>query len=186
MTEVYISVDVETDGPIPGPHSMLSIGAAAFTADGTMLSTFSANLYPMEGSLPDPSTAKWWLSQPEAWAEVNKDRQEPAKVMIEFNRWCNQQPGKPVFVAYPAGFDFTFVYWYLMKFVGHSAFAMNALDMKSFAMAVTQSTFTESRQNNWPKHWFSDDKHSHVAVEDAIEQGRIFCKMLKQNKGCRP
>ena len=27
--EVYVSVDVETDGPIPGPHSMLSLGAVA-------------------------------------------------------------------------------------------------------------------------------------------------------------
>jgi DNA polymerase III alpha subunit (gram-positive type) len=180
--EIYISVDVETDGPIPGPHSMLSIGAAAFTKDGDMLSTFSRNLYPMEGSSPDPSTAKWWMSQPEALAEVNRDREEPKKVMLEFNRWCNTQPGKPVFVAYPAGFDFTFVYWYLMKFVGHSAFAMNALDMKSFAMAVTGSTFTDSRTSKWPKHWMVDEAHSHIAVEDAIEQGKIFCKMLKSSR----
>ena len=44
MTELYISTDVETDGPIPGPHSMLSIGSAAYTADKKILSTFSANL----------------------------------------------------------------------------------------------------------------------------------------------
>ena len=31
MNEIYISTDVETDGPIPGPHSMLSIGSAAYT-----------------------------------------------------------------------------------------------------------------------------------------------------------
>jgi len=24
MSEIYVSTDVETDGPIPGPHSMLS------------------------------------------------------------------------------------------------------------------------------------------------------------------
>ena len=35
--EVYFSTDVETDGPIPGPHSMLSFGSAAYTADGTLL-----------------------------------------------------------------------------------------------------------------------------------------------------
>jgi hypothetical protein len=29
MQEIYISTDIEADGPIPGPHSMLSIGAAA-------------------------------------------------------------------------------------------------------------------------------------------------------------
>ena len=29
MAEIYISTDVETDGPIPGPHSMLSLASAA-------------------------------------------------------------------------------------------------------------------------------------------------------------
>lgn len=59
---------------------------------------------------------------------------------------------------------------------------MNALDMKSFAMAVTGSTFTDSKTRNWPKIWISDDQLSHVAVEDAIAQGRIFCKMLKASR----
>lgn len=53
---------------------------------------------------------------------------------------------------------------------------MNALDMKSFAMAVTGSTFTHSKTRNWPKIWISDDQLSHVAVEDAIAQGRIFAR----------
>src|SRR3569623_2310454 len=44
MTEVYISTDIETDGPIPGPHSMLSFGSAAFRADKSLLSAFTANL----------------------------------------------------------------------------------------------------------------------------------------------
>lgn len=179
MTEIYISVDIEADGPIPGPHSMLSLGAAAFTADGNMLSTFSANMYPMEGSKPDPDTAKWWLSQPEAWAEVCKDREEPSLVLPRFVNWVKAQPGKPVFVGYPAGFDFTFVYWYLIKYTGSSPFAMNALDMKTYAMAVLGTSFEDSRNRNFPKMWFGADKHSHVAVEDAIEQGRIFCKMLR-------
>ncbi len=33
MSEIYIGTDVETDGPIPGPHSMLSVGSAVYTAD---------------------------------------------------------------------------------------------------------------------------------------------------------
>ena len=44
MAEIYVSTDVEADGPIPGPHSMLSFGSAAFDAEGNQLSTFSANL----------------------------------------------------------------------------------------------------------------------------------------------
>ncbi|MBC7930275.1 MAG: exonuclease, partial [Rubrivivax sp.] len=29
LGEIYVSTDVETDGPIPGVYSMLSIGSAA-------------------------------------------------------------------------------------------------------------------------------------------------------------
>lgn len=180
--EIYISTDVETDGPIPGPHSMLSIGAAAFTEDGNLLSTFSANLLNLDGASPDPDTAKWWETQPEAWSAVMKDRQDPAIAMKNFNQWVIHQPGKPVFVGYPAGFDFMFTYWYLIKFCKVSPFSFSAIDMKTFAMAVLGTSYRESTKRNFPKHWFSADKHSHVAVEDAIEQGRIFCKMLRSSK----
>jgi len=33
MKELYFSTDIETDGPIPGPNSMLSFGVVALTAD---------------------------------------------------------------------------------------------------------------------------------------------------------
>lgn len=65
--EIYISTDVETDGPIPGPHSMLSLGSAAYTADKRLVSTFSANLETLEGASAQPKTAAWWTTQPEAW-----------------------------------------------------------------------------------------------------------------------
>jgi hypothetical protein len=44
MKEIYVSTDVESDGPIPGIHSMLSFASAAYFADKILLSTFSANL----------------------------------------------------------------------------------------------------------------------------------------------
>lgn len=44
MTEIYISTDIEADGRIPGPNSMLSLGSAAYTAQKKLLGTFSANL----------------------------------------------------------------------------------------------------------------------------------------------
>jgi hypothetical protein len=112
-------------------------------------------------------------------AEVNRDREEPVRVMKDFSQWVVHQPGKPVFVGYPAGFDFLFVYWYLIKFCGVSPFSFSAVDMKTYAMAVLGLPYRQSTKRNFPKSWFGGDKHSHVAVEDAIEQGKIFCKMLK-------
>ena len=58
MTEIYISTDVESDGPIPGPHSMLSLGSAAYTADKRLVSTFSVNLETLPGASAHPKTAE--------------------------------------------------------------------------------------------------------------------------------
>ena len=149
MNEIYISTDVETDGPIPGPHSMLSIGSAAYTADKVLVSTFSANLETLPGAQAHPKTAEWWATQPEAWAACRKDLEPPELAMARYVSWIKSLQGRPVFVAYPAGFDFTFVYWYLIKFVGESPFSHSALDIKSFAMAMLKTGY---RQTHEAKH----------------------------------
>jgi hypothetical protein len=185
MSEIYISTDVETDGPIPGPHSMLSIGSAAYTADKRLLSTFSANLETLPGASAHPQTAAWWATQPEAWAACRSELEAPEAAMKRYVDWVEALEGKPVFVAYPAGFDFLFVYWYLMRFVGRSPFSHSALDMKTFAMALLRRDYRASTKQNMPKHWFDDLPHSHVALDDAIEQGALFCNMLSENRQAR-
>lgn len=181
--EIYFSTDVETDGPIPGPNSMLSMGSAAFTAEGKLLGTFSANLDLLPGASGDPSTMDWWKTQPKAWAEARKDPRNPAEVMSDFTGWVESFSGSPVFVGYPATFDFMFVYWYLIYFTKRSPFSFSALDIKSFTMAELQSNFRESTKKNMPRRWFkATNKHSHVAVEDAIEQGQLFTAILSENR----
>jgi hypothetical protein len=182
MSEIYISTDVETDGPIPGPHSMLSFGSAAYTADKEIVSTFSANLETLPGAAPHPKTADWWATQPEAWAACRTNLETPEVAMRRYIAWIETLNAKPVFVAYPAGFDFLFIYWYLMRFVGDSPFSHSGLDMKSYAMAVLGTEYRETTKRNMPKQWFDKLPHTHVALDDAIEQGALFCNMLKYNR----
>jgi len=102
--------------------------------------------------------------------------------MTRFVTWIKSLDGKRVFVAYPAAYDFMFVYRYLIKYVGGSPFSHSALDIKSFAMAVLKSNYRESIKRNMPKRWFEDLPHTHVALSDAIEQGALFCNMLKESR----
>jgi DNA polymerase III alpha subunit (gram-positive type) len=185
MPEIYVSTDVETDGPIPGPHSMLSFGSAAYRADKTRVATFSANLETLPGASGHPETMAWWQTQPEAWAEARKDLQDPATVMPAYVAWLKGLPGKPVFVAYPAAFDFLFVYWYLIRFAGESPFSHSALDIKTFAMALLKTEYRESTKRNMPKRWFDPLPHTHKALDDAIEQGALFCNMLAELRSKR-
>ena len=180
MPEIYISTDIESDGPIPGPNSMLSFASAAFTPDKKLVSTFTANLETLAGAAGDPKTMDWWKTQPEAWAACRKDLRDPAEAMTAYVKWIKSLPGKPVFVAYPAGFDFMFVYWYLIRFAGESPFSHSALDMKTFAMALLGTEYRDSTKRNMPKRWFDDTPHTHVALDDAIGQGALFCNMLAE------
>jgi len=187
VNEVFVSVDIESDGPIPGPNSMLSFGAAAFIEPEKLVGTFSANLELLEGAVGDPKTMKWWLEeQKEAWAECRKNLESPITAMKNFISWVEKLPGKPVLVAYPAGYDFNFMYWYMIRFAGQSPFSFSALDIKTYAMAVLKTSYRESTKKQMPKRWFSPaEKHTHVALDDAKEQGVLFMRMMAENKANR-
>ena len=102
--------------------------------------------------------------------------------MPAYAAWVKGLQGRPVFVAYPAGFDFLFVYWYLIRFAGGSPFSFSALDIKSYAMAVLGTEFRETSKRNMPKRWFTDRPHTHKALDDAIGQGELFCNMLAERR----
>ena len=186
MGEIYVSTDVETDGPIPGPHSMLSFGSAAFLPDGTLLGTFSANLETLPGAAGHPDTMNFWQTQPSAWAASRENLQTPERAMLDYVAWLRALPGQPVFVGYPVVFDYMFVHWYLHKFAGESPFSFVALDMRTYAMAVLKIDFLEVSKAAMPRRWFDQTlPHTHKALDDAIEQGVLFCRMLAENTGAR-
>lgn len=182
MPEVYVSTDVEADGPIPGPHSMLSFASAAYLADKSLVGTYSANLHTLPGASGDPRTMEWWSSQPEAWAACRSDLRDPAEALPDYVAWLKTLPGKPVFVGYPAAYDFLFVYWYLMRFAGESPFSHSALDIKTFAMALLGGEYRASTKRNMPPLWFDKLPHTHVALDDALGQGALFCNMLAERR----
>jgi hypothetical protein len=47
-------------------------------------------------------------------------------------------------------------------------------------MAVLGKTFKETSKANMPGRWFPKNPHTHVAVEDAIEQGYLFMNILAE------
>ena len=185
MSEYYLSIDVESDGPIPGPNSMLSIGAAIFKGLDSRdpVSTFSENLDFLPGATPDRRTKEeFWDKNPEAWAACRKDARDPVGVMTQFVSWVKRicDGKRPACVGYPVTYDFMFVYWYCVNFAGESPFGFQGLDMKTLAAEKLGLPFHRVSKRRMPKHWFKGCvKHTHIAVDDAIGQGTLFVNMMR-------
>lgn len=180
MQEIYISTDVEADGPIPGQNSMLSFGSAAYLKSKQLISTFEVNLECLKGAVADPDTQKWWATQTQAWEYCRSNQKPPAEAMQNYTKWIATLPGKPVFVGYPASYDFMFVYWYLIRFTGNSPFSHSALDIKTLAMVALKADYRKSTKKFMPKSWFDKLPHTHKALDDAIGQGALFCNIMSE------
>src|SRR5215472_8333813 len=107
MNEVYISVDIETAGPVPVTYSMLSLGAVAVDDPKNV---FYADLKPVnENAIPEAMTVVGRTLQ-----DFQRTGREPAEVMVAFRDWLKAVTcgGNPVFVGFNATFDWAFVNFY--------------------------------------------------------------------------
>ena len=186
--ECYVSIDIEADGPVPGLYSMLSLGAAVFDSDGALADTFSANLEQLPEAREDPRTMRWWAAHSAAWNTCRVDPRDPQEAMRAFHSWVKVQEktcGTPVMVAFPAAYDSMWVQWYLHRFVGENPFLRRAIDIKTLAMVVMGAGYCAATKARMPGHWRPPGGHSHVAVEDAIEQGELFLNIVLELNGQR-
>jgi len=181
--EVFVSVDIEADGPAPGLNSMLALGAVAFTAGGFQLRSWYATLEPLPGAHQDKGTMAWWKTQPEAWAEVTACPIQPEHAIPDFVAWCEQLPGKPVAVGWPIAFDFAFINYYCWQFCGRNPLGFGGLDIRSYANGLAGYTsyqgLPERELRALAGRVDTTGLRPHVAVDDAIEQGRLFMALRR-------
>lgn len=185
MAELYFSTDVEADGPIPGPNSMLSFGSAVFDESGKHLGGMYFNLELLPDAKPDPKTQAFWAENQEAYDATRQHLAAPEVAMPAYADWvefmAKQHKGNPVFVAYPVAYDFMFVYWYLMRFAGRSPFRPTGLDIRSYFMGMSGRPFGKTSKRYMPKHFLPNKRHTHIALDDAEEQGELFANLLRAN-----
>lgn len=184
---LFVSLDVETLGPIPGKHAMVQLGAACFNIDGMVVNSWQGSLSKdVWGS--HSSTMEWWRlpKNIRTFQKIEKDARPPGETMRAFHTWLVKLPGRPTPVAYPAAFDYMFVYWYMMYYVGTAyPFSFSCLDVKTYAMAaLKKQQFHQSFKKKFPRAWFHPKlKHTHNALDDAIEQGWMFIQAHRENLG---
>jgi DNA polymerase III epsilon subunit-like protein len=182
--DLYISADVETDGPVPGRFSLLSFGLSVVGRyDGRRFERAAddISLYRELKPISD--------SYQEEAMEVNGlDRErlalegaDPSTAMAEASAWVREISDgcRPVLVAYPVAFDWSFLYWYFESFGAESPFGHSScLDIRTLYQAVAGSVFDRSGKTWMPAFLQSRVPHTHNSLDDAVEQGELFANLF--------
>ncbi len=171
----FFSVDIEADGPAPGPYSMLSAGFVAVRAGLT--DRFYCELKPISPN-----------SVPDALAVSGLDRdglvgdgEDPDAAMTRLRDFVRETTvGRPTFISDNPGFDFSFVNYYLHVFnaagvedpnpFGHSSRRIGDLWAGLAGDASKGSDWKSMRQTS----------HTHNALDDAVGNAEALLEIAAQ------
>ena len=167
--EAFISVDVETAGPIPGEYSLLTIGACCVDDDSRV---FTAELKPINRNADPKALEVTGLSLD----DLEERGATPETAMRDFAAWIDEVAGDatPVFVGFNAPFDWSFVNYYFHRFTGANPFGFTALDIKAVYMGATGSSWHDTRSSQIAKRLSPTLKGDHDALHDAKYQAELF------------
>jgi len=185
--DVYFSADVETDGPIPGPFSILSFALVyAGRFDGSRFErardprlTFYRELKPISDSFDPEALRVNGLDRD----RLIKSGQDPEQAMTDACLWIRDvaSSDRPVLVAYPLSFDWSWLYWYFVRFSAQgSPFGYSrCFDIKTAVAVKRRIPIAAAGRSQLSEPLRSDRKHSHNALDDAIEQAEIFANVFE-------
>lgn len=160
-------VDIESDGPIPGDFSMISFGAVL--VNEKLDQTFYGKLKPI---------SEHWI--PEALAvsgfsrEETLDFNDPSEVMKEFASWIKSvSKSQAMFFSDNNGFDWQFINWYFVHFLGKNPFGHSSTNLGSLYKGMVKDMFKNF------KH-LRKTKHTHNPVDDAKGNAEALLSMIKE------
>jgi DNA polymerase III epsilon subunit-like protein len=161
----YIMVYIESDGPIPGDYSMISIGAVRISHNAICDSIY-LQLKPISGKYNPDSLRICGFTREEALQFPSASKQ-----MFKFLEWLKKSDSKIRFVSDNNGFDWMFICWYLIHFTGENPFGYTSMNLGSLYKGIAR----DLNQNF--KH-LRETLHSHNALDDAMGNAEAFIKII--------
>ncbi len=180
LPELYVAVDVEADGPIPGPYSMISLGMSVV---GMPEQAFYTELKPISDDFVPRALAVSGLDR----ERLVREAPPAAQAMAWAAGWIDRlrRIGRPVFLAGPAVWDGMFVHWYFVKFLGKSPFGAtgSGIDLRSYWMGQNGCEWNATHKSRIKRELgLRGLPHTHHAGDDARELAAVFEAMLKQRR----
>jgi hypothetical protein len=189
--DAYFSADVETDGPIPGPFSILSFAIVyAGTFDGKRFErpksydqTIYKELKPISNQFQEEALRVNGLDR----RRLSLEGENPESAMTEACRWIIKNAGhcNPVLVAYPLSFDWSWLYWYFVRFSsdGSPFEHSRCFDIKTALAVKAGIPISQAGRSRLHPSLLSRRPHTHHALDDAVEQAEIFANIFEWEGG---
>jgi DNA polymerase III alpha subunit (gram-positive type) len=177
---IYISVDIECSGPVPIDYSMLSLGVCVVgneDGDHDSDSQFYVEMKPISDKYVKEALEVCNFSL----EELRIKGMPPQQAMKKFADWIAKVSGrrKPVFVAYPVTFDWSFVNYYFYKYIGLNPFGVSGINIKSVWIGKTNAKWHSIGIDDIKKSLCIEHLlHTHNALDDAKAQSILFKKMI--------
>ena len=176
--EIYISVDIETAGPIVGEHSMLTIGACLVYQPEV---EFTIMLQPISDKAIEEALKVSGITLEEAY----KVGLPPKEAMSQFENWLIQnipENATPVFVGLNAPFDWSFINYYFLKYLNRNPFGISAIDIKALFMGATKCSWHDTKSSSIDKYVHPTLQGDHNALHDAKYQAELFRLVYELNR----
>jgi hypothetical protein len=185
--DVYISADVEADGPVPGPFSMLAFGLAVagrfdgqtFEPAAPRAQTFYRELAPISDECDPDALRVSGLDRD----RLIRDGERPSTAMDAAGMWIADvaDDHRPVLVAWPLAYDWLFLQWYFLRFADQgSPFGFSSgLDMKTLFWHYSGRVMDCAGKDDLPTNLRPAAPHTHNALDDAVEQAEIFVRLWR-------
>lgn len=165
--KLWISVDVEADGPVPGLYSMVCFGAVIVEPE--LKRTFKGFTKP----LPEAGCNMEALAVSGYTREQTMQFQDPLKTMTEFDNWLHDNcDERPIFVADNNGFDWAYINYYFHKFLGRNPFGFSSRNLGDLYKGMCRNTHVNF------KH-LRTTRHTHDPVQDAMGNAEALLEMQK-------
>jgi len=189
---LYISVDTEASGPVPGLFNLVSIGAISVREERGKFALvpgarFYAELKPaFPGFLPEAMAIHGIPRE-----RLEKDGIEPPKAMEAFRSWVLEQASgakeQPIFVGHHAAFDWAYVNYYFVHTGVKNPFDMFPIDLKALALGRFGFPWALCRKSHFqevfPDLPAPDEKSRHRADYDAEFQAHILRVLMNTKPG---
>jgi hypothetical protein len=182
--KLYLSFDIEADGPSPTVNSMLSIGIYGFNGRGDEVVSYQRNIEPLRNRIMDKQTKEdFWDKNPEMYEFIRTNRISPQQCMSEiadiYNKYKNTH--KITWVAWPSAYD-----WQWLNSYYHEFGPNDKPDIGFSAKCISTALWIYCKQNGLSKRQEKElwtelrgcESVTHNPLDDSRCQGKVMFGLM--------